>query len=176
MNNEEKLFLKEQSLETLLLLMKKTSAKKFKVRMFYHLQNLFWGVFGLGDFIGGFLLGGLCLGFFCPVTLFVLLISTVSSCSKLFCKYLCVTFAFHLCLCSFLVPFLMSLLFWCCSLLSMNSFPSRLIDCFSCSSTSFNKLCIFLTSSKCFINPTILISYISSILCFSSTSVLPLYV
>ena len=38
--------------------MKKTRAKKFKVRMFYHLQNLFWG----------FLSGGLCPGGFCPDT------------------------------------------------------------------------------------------------------------
>ena len=38
MNNEEKLFQQEQSLETLFLLMKKTRAKKFKVRMFYHLR------------------------------------------------------------------------------------------------------------------------------------------
>ena len=48
MNNEEKLFQQKQSLETLFLLMKKTRAKKFKVRMFYHLQNLFWGVFVWG--------------------------------------------------------------------------------------------------------------------------------
>ena len=40
------------------LLMKKTRAKKFKVRMFYHLQNLFWGVFGLGGFCRGVLVGG----------------------------------------------------------------------------------------------------------------------
>ena len=39
--------------------MKKTRAKKFKVTMFYHLQNLFWGVF-----VGGFMSGG-----FCPVTI-----------------------------------------------------------------------------------------------------------
>ena len=37
--------------------------KKFKVRMFYHLQNLFWGVFvrgvfGLGFFVGEFMSGG----------------------------------------------------------------------------------------------------------------------
>ena len=44
-------------METFFLLMKKTRAKKFKVRMFYHLQNLFWGVFAQG----------LCLGVFCPV-------------------------------------------------------------------------------------------------------------
>ena len=42
MNNEEKFFQQNQSLETLFLLMKKTRAKKFKERMFYHLQNLFW--------------------------------------------------------------------------------------------------------------------------------------
>ena len=41
MNNEEMLFQQKQSLETLFLLMKKTRAKKFKVRMFYHLQDLF---------------------------------------------------------------------------------------------------------------------------------------
>ena len=49
------------------LLMKKTRAKKFKVRMFYHLQNLFWGVFVRGvlalgisvqGFVGGFMSGG----------------------------------------------------------------------------------------------------------------------
>ena len=40
-------------METLFLLMKKTRAKKFKVRMFYHLQHLFWGVLGLGGFVGG---------------------------------------------------------------------------------------------------------------------------
>ena len=58
MNNEEKLFQQKQSLETLFLLMKKTRAKKFKVRMFYHLRNLFgWS--------GGFWLGGFCLGIFC---------------------------------------------------------------------------------------------------------------
>ena len=51
MNNEEKLFQLKQSLETLFLLMKKTRAKKFKVRMFYHLQNLFWGVFVQGFFV-----------------------------------------------------------------------------------------------------------------------------
>ena len=45
MNNEEKLFQLKQFLEILFLLMKKTRAKKFKVRMFYHLQNLFWGDF-----------------------------------------------------------------------------------------------------------------------------------
>ena len=43
----------------LFLLMKKTRAKKFKVRMFYHLQNLFWRAFGLGV---------LCPGGFCPDT------------------------------------------------------------------------------------------------------------
>ena len=47
MNKEEKLFQLKQSLETLFLLRKKTRAKKFKVRIFYHLQNLFWGVFVL---------------------------------------------------------------------------------------------------------------------------------
>ena len=36
MNKEEKFFQLKQSLETLFLLMKKTRAKKFKVRMFYH--------------------------------------------------------------------------------------------------------------------------------------------
>ena len=52
-NNEEKLFQQKQSLETLFLLMKKTRAKKCKVRMFYHLQNLFWGDFGLGGLCPG---------------------------------------------------------------------------------------------------------------------------
>ena len=73
MNNEEKLFQQKQSLETLFLLMKKTRAKKFKVRMFYHLQNLFWGFLSGGFWLGGFLSGvfmsgGLCPGGFCPVT------------------------------------------------------------------------------------------------------------
>ena len=73
MNNEEKLFQQKQSLETLFLLMKKTRAKKFKVRMFYHLQNLFWevfvpGVFGLGGFVRGGLSGVRVRGFFCPDT------------------------------------------------------------------------------------------------------------
>ena len=49
--------------------MKKTRAKKFKVRLFYHLQNLFWGVFvrgvfGLGVLSRGFLSEGLCPGVF----------------------------------------------------------------------------------------------------------------
>ena len=70
MNNEEKLFQQKQSLETLFLLMKKTRAKKFKVRMFfYHLQSLFWGFCVRGFlawrvFVGGFMSGG-----FCPDTL-----------------------------------------------------------------------------------------------------------
>ena len=46
--------------KTLFFIMKKTRAKKFLVRMFYHLQNLFYwvfpGVFGLGVFSGGFVL------------------------------------------------------------------------------------------------------------------------
>ena len=54
MNNEEKLFQQKQPLETVFLLMKKTRAKKFKVRMFYHLQNLFWGFSGGGVRLGGF--------------------------------------------------------------------------------------------------------------------------
>ena len=58
MNNEEKLFQQKQSLETLFLLMKKTRAKKFRVRMFYHLQNLFWGFLAWGVFVGGVLSGG----------------------------------------------------------------------------------------------------------------------
>ena len=37
----------------------KARAKKFKVRMFYHLQNLFWGVF-----VRGFCVGGICPGGF----------------------------------------------------------------------------------------------------------------
>ena len=69
-------------------IMKKTRAKKFKVRMFYHLQNLFWGflsggflawgvfvrgILAWGSFVWGFLSGSLCPGFFflgvfCPVT------------------------------------------------------------------------------------------------------------
>ena len=60
MNDEGKLFQLKQSLETLFLLMKKTRAKKFKVKMFYHLQNLFWGVL-FGEF--WFLSGGFCQGF-----------------------------------------------------------------------------------------------------------------
>ena len=47
--------------------MKKTRAKKFKVRMFYHLQNLFWGFLS-----GGFWLGVFCRGAYvrgvCPDT------------------------------------------------------------------------------------------------------------
>ena len=39
--------------------MKKTRAKKFKVIMFYHLQNLFWGFLSRG-----FLSEGLCPGGF----------------------------------------------------------------------------------------------------------------
>ena len=39
--------------------MKRTRTKKFKVRMFYHLQNLFWGVFVWEAFS----LGGFCRGF-----------------------------------------------------------------------------------------------------------------
>ena len=50
----------------LLLLMKKTRAKKFKVRMLCHLQNLFWGVLSGGFLAWGVLSGGLCLGVFCP--------------------------------------------------------------------------------------------------------------
>ena len=61
-------------METLFLLMKKTRATKFKVRMFYHLQNLFWGVFvrgvfGLGAFVRGGFVGGYMSGRgVCPVT------------------------------------------------------------------------------------------------------------
>ena len=62
MNNEEKLFQYKQFLETLFLLMRKTRAKKFKVRMFYHLQNLFWGVFVWGVLAWGVLSGGVLLG------------------------------------------------------------------------------------------------------------------
>ena len=56
-------------METLFLLIKKTRAKKFKIRMFYHLQNLFWGAFvrggfGLGGFCPGGFVGGLCPGGF----------------------------------------------------------------------------------------------------------------
>ena len=63
MNSEGKLFQQKQSLETLFLLMKKARAKKFKVRMFYYLQNLFWGVLSGGFWLGGFCLGGFCRGF-----------------------------------------------------------------------------------------------------------------
>ena len=45
--------------------MKKTRAKNFKVRMFYHLQNLFWGVLSVGFWLGGFLFWGFGLGGFC---------------------------------------------------------------------------------------------------------------
>ena len=55
MNNDEKLFQLKQSLETLFLLMKKTIAKKFKVRMFYHLQNSLWGLLSKGVLAWGFL-------------------------------------------------------------------------------------------------------------------------
>ena len=45
--------------------MKKTRAKKFKVRTFYHLQNLVWGVFVRGVFgLGGFCQGVYVWGFF----------------------------------------------------------------------------------------------------------------
>ena len=57
MNNEEKFFSIKTISGNFVLLMKKTRAKKCKVRMFYHLQNLSWGVFGLGVFVQGFLLG-----------------------------------------------------------------------------------------------------------------------
>ena len=67
MNNEEKLFQQKQSLDTLFLLMKKRRAKKFKVRMFYHLQNLFWGCFvrgvlAWGVFVREVFVGGVCPG------------------------------------------------------------------------------------------------------------------
>ena len=64
MNNEEKLFQLKQSLETLFLLMKKTRTTKFKVRMFYHLQKLFWEVFVRGGFGLGVMSGGFCPGIF----------------------------------------------------------------------------------------------------------------
>ena len=62
--NNQKFGAKMQSREwnqnSLFLLMKKTRAKKFKVRMFYHLQNLFWGAFvwgvlAWGVYVWGFL-------------------------------------------------------------------------------------------------------------------------
>ena len=61
-------------METLFLLMKKTRAKKFKVRMFYHLQKFVLGGFCPGDFwLGRFCPGGLSRdlrpGGFCPDTL-----------------------------------------------------------------------------------------------------------
>ena len=46
--------------------MNKTRAKKFKVRIFYHLQNLFWGFLSGGFLAWGFLSGGFCCGGFCP--------------------------------------------------------------------------------------------------------------
>ena len=49
--------------------MKKTRGKKFKVRMFYHLQNLFWGVLSGGFLSGGLCPGGFCPGGICPVTI-----------------------------------------------------------------------------------------------------------
>ena len=42
--------------------MKKARAKKFKVRMFYRLQNLFWGFLSGGFWLGGFCPGGFCRG------------------------------------------------------------------------------------------------------------------
>ena len=69
MNNKEKLFQQKQSLETLFLLMKKTTAKKFKVRMFYHLQDLFWVLFVQGVFVGGFMSGEFLSRGFCPDTI-----------------------------------------------------------------------------------------------------------
>ena len=55
--------------------MKKTRAKKFKVRMFYYLQNLFWGGgvcpggFWLGGSLSGVYVWGFLSGVFCPDTL-----------------------------------------------------------------------------------------------------------
>ena len=60
MNNEEKLFQQKLSVKTLFLL-KKTRAKKFQVRMFYHLQNLVWRVFVHGGFWGGGYMSGVFL-------------------------------------------------------------------------------------------------------------------
>ena len=37
-------------------------SKKIKVRMFYNLQNLFWGVLSGGFLAWGFLSGGFCRG------------------------------------------------------------------------------------------------------------------
>ena len=52
----------------LFLLMKKTRAKKFKVRMFYHLQNLFRGGFVRGVLAWGFCRGVYVRGVFCTDT------------------------------------------------------------------------------------------------------------
>ena len=76
MNNEEKPFQQKQFLETLFLLMKKTRAKKFKVRMFYHLQNLFRGVFVRGVFgLGGFCRGVYVWGFFVLIPLMIMCVA-----------------------------------------------------------------------------------------------------
>ena len=48
--------------------MKKTRAKKFKVRMFYHLQNLSWGALSRGLLAWGVYVRGFMSGGFCPVT------------------------------------------------------------------------------------------------------------
>ena len=66
-------------MKTLFLLMKKTRAMKFKVRIFYHLQNLFWGVFGLGGFVRGDLSGGVMSGVFCPITPVVTAFGAIST-------------------------------------------------------------------------------------------------
>ena len=50
-------------METLFLLMEKTRAKKFKVRIFYQLQNLFWGFLSWEVFVRGVLSGGFVGGF-----------------------------------------------------------------------------------------------------------------
>ena len=55
-------------METLFSLMKKTRAKKFTVRMFYRLQNLFWGVLAWGVFVQGVFVGGFMSGGVCPDT------------------------------------------------------------------------------------------------------------
>ena len=61
MKNEEKLFNKKQSLETLFLLMKKTRTKKFKVIIYKICSG---GLLSGGFWLGGFFRGVYVWGFF----------------------------------------------------------------------------------------------------------------
>ena len=48
-------------------------------RIFYHLQNLFWGVFGLEGFCPGVFVGGVMSGGVCPDTLKFMLTEFINS-------------------------------------------------------------------------------------------------